>query len=66
MSKVEKLEQEVCQLSEPELATFREWFSGFDSASWDHTFEMDAASGRLDTLADTALFDHAAGRSRKL
>ena len=66
MTKVEKIEQEVRQLSEHELATFREWFSEFDSASWDRKFESDAAAGRLDKLADTALADHAAGRSRKL
>ena len=66
MTNVEKIEQDVRQLSRHELATFREWFSEFDSASWDRKFETDATSGRLDKLADAALADHAAGRTRKL
>ena len=66
MTKVEKIEQEVRQLSERDLASFRAWFREFDAASWDRQFEADASSGRLDALADAALADHAAGRSRKL
>jgi len=66
MTNVEKIEQEVRRLSEQELASFRAWFSEFDAASWDRKFETDAASGRLDALADAALADHDAGRSRKL
>ena len=66
MTKVEKLEQEVRQLSEQELASFRAWFSEFDASNWDHEFESDAVTGRLDALADSALADHAAGHSRKL
>ena len=66
MTKVEKIEQEVRQLSARELASFRAWFSDFDAANWDQQFEADATAGRLDALADAALADHAAGRSRKL
>lgn len=66
MTKVERIEQEVRQLSEKELASFRAWFSEFDASSWDREFESDAATGRLDVRADAALADHAAGRSRKL
>lgn len=66
MSKVEQLEREVRQLSEQELATFRAWFSDYDAARWDEQFEADAQRGRLDTAAEAALADHAAGRSRPL
>ena len=66
MTKVQKIEQEVRQLSERELASFRAWFSEFDAASWDRQIEADASAGRLDALADAALADYAAGRSRKL
>lgn len=66
MTKVEKIEQEVRQLSARELASFRAWFSEFDAASWDQQFEADVSAGRLDALADAALADHEAGRSRKL
>ena len=66
MTKVEKLEREIRGLSAKELATFREWFAGFDAAAWDHQLEEDAKAGKLDALADAALADHRAGRSRKL
>ena len=66
MTKVEKIEQEVRQLSERELASFRAWFSEFDAAAWDRQVEADVAGGRLDAMADAALADHAAGRSRRL
>lgn len=66
MSKVEELERDVRQLSEQELAAFRAWFSEYDAARWDEQFEADAQSGRLDSVADSALADHAAGRSRPL
>ncbi len=66
MTKVEQIEQEVRQLSEMELATFRAWFTDFDAASWDQQFEEDASAGRLDALANAALSDHTAGHSRKL
>lgn len=66
MSKVEEIERDVRQRSEQELATFRAWFSEYDAARWDEQFEADAQGGRLDAVADAALTDHAAGRSRPL
>lgn len=64
MTKVEKLEQEIAALSGKELSEFRRWYAEFDAAAWDRQFEADAESGALDSLADEALADHAAGRSR--
>jgi hypothetical protein len=66
VTKIEKLEEEVRKLSARDLATFRAWFAEFDASQWDREFDADAANGRLDRLADAALADHAAGRSRKL
>ena len=66
MTKIEKLEHEVRDLTPKELAEFREWFAAFDAAAWDRQFETDVKSGKLDTLADAALVDHRAGRSKKL
>jgi len=34
--------------------------------AWDQQIEADAKAGKLDALADEALADHRAGRSRKL
>jgi hypothetical protein len=64
MSKVEKLEREIASLSQKELSEFRRWYAEFDGEVWDRQFEADAQSGALDELADEALADHRAGRSR--
>ena len=66
MTKVEKLEKDIRDLSPKQLADFRRWFIEFDGAVWDREIEADVAAGKLDALADAALADHAAGRSRKL
>ena len=66
MSQVEKLEQTVEQLSPDELATFRSWFIAFDAAAWDRQIEIDSEAGRLDKLAQSAIEDHRAGRTKRL
>ena len=64
MTKVEQLERDIASLSEKELGEFRRWYAEFDAKVWDRQFEADAQSGALDGLADEALADHRAGRSR--
>jgi hypothetical protein len=66
MSKVEAIEQQIEKLSPDELAAFRRWYAAFDAEGWDHQFEADAKAGRLDTLADKALRDHATGQTKPL
>lgn len=66
MRRVEKLERQVKELSPEELAAFREWFSAFSAAQWDRQIEEDALAGRLDLLAEKALANHHAGRTKEL
>jgi hypothetical protein len=66
MTKIESLEREIRKLSSDELSQFRQWFATFDAAVWDRQLEADAAAGKLDAVANAALADHQAGRSRKL
>ena len=66
MSKVEKIEHDICALSPKELAQLRAWFLDFDWAAWDRQLEADAQAGKLDALADKALRDHAAGKTTSL
>jgi hypothetical protein len=66
MSKIESLEREIRGLSPKDLAEFRRWFATFDAAAWDAQLEADAAAGKLDALADEAIGEHRAGRSRTL
>ena len=66
MTKVEKLESEVQNLSRPDLAAFREWFRQYDADEWDQQIEEDVRAGRLDQLAEEALAEHAAGTTKVL
>lgn len=66
MTKVEQLEQAVEKLTPEERASFRAWFSEFDAAEWDRELASDIAAGMLDRLAEEALAEHRAGRSRPL
>jgi hypothetical protein len=66
MGKIEKLEQQIRDLSEQELAELRRWFAEFDAEVWDRQIEADAKSGKLDRLGDKALRDHAEGRTKPL
>jgi hypothetical protein len=66
MSKVKDIENQVEGLSPGELETFRQWFARFDAEAWDRQLEADVKAGKLDTLAQRALQDHAAGRSTEL
>lgn len=65
MSEVQKIEQAVVHLSEPQLAEFRRWFTDFDAEAWDTQIEADAASGKLDALAEEAVSDYHSGKARE-
>jgi hypothetical protein len=66
MGKVEKIEEQIQDLSADELARLREWFAAFDAEAWDRQFEADVHAGKLDALGDNALKAHAAGKTTKL
>ncbi len=58
MTRVQRLEEEVKELTSNELETFRKWFLEFDAAEWDRQIEEDALRGKFDRLAEKALADH--------
>jgi len=66
MSQVEMLEQTIKQLSPGELAAFRSWFIEFDVAEWDRQIEMDCETGKLDRLAQSAIDEHKAGKTKRI
>ena len=66
MGKVENIERQIKELSETELAEFREWFTAFDAEAWDRQFEADVRAGKLDALAEKALKAHASRVTTKL
>lgn len=60
---VEQLESEIEKLPPAEFRKLADWITERDHERWDRQLEQDAASGRLDALANEALRDHAAGRT---
>ncbi|MER8632432.1 MAG: hypothetical protein E5Y12_19690 [Mesorhizobium sp.] len=66
MTKLEQIEKSVAELSPEELKAFGAWFEALQADMWDRQMEADAKAGRLDRLAEQALSDHRAGRTRPL
>jgi len=66
MTKLEQIEKSVAELSPEELKAFAAWFEALQADMWDRQMEADAKAGRLDKLAEQALADHRAGRTRPL
>ena len=66
MTTIQEIEAAVAKLPKHQLDRFRAWFSQFDAEAWDHQFEQDAHSGKLDQLADQALTDLAEGQCTDL
>jgi hypothetical protein len=64
--KVEELEMQIAKLPPDELREFRAWYEKFDSDAWDRQIDEDIQTGKMDALADTALAEHKAGKSKKL
>jgi hypothetical protein len=66
MTTVEDIERAILQLPPAELDRFRAWFEALDAQRFDERIERDARAGKLDRMADEALADHRAGRTREL
>ena len=66
MTKVEALERQIQELSSEDLAAFRKWYAEFDARMWDSEIESDVRVGRLDTMAQQAIHDHAKGKTTRL
>lgn len=65
MRKLDEVENQVRNLSGPELAEFRKWYAEFDAQAWDQQFEADVKAGKLDALAEAARQSHREGKSTK-
>ena len=66
MSTVEEIQKAVARLRPDELARFRHWFLEREAEVWDRGIDKDVAAGRLDFLAEEALREHRAGKTKKL
>ena len=65
-STLEAAERAVAQLSEQELAQFRQWFTKYSGDQWDVQIEADATAGKLDSLAQEALAEYHAGKATEI
>ena len=66
MGALETAETAVSKLSPKDFAQFRRWFSEYDGKIWDDQIEADAASGKLDALANEALDEDHAGKATEI
>lgn len=63
IAEIEEIKTVISQMSREKLSIFRNWFEEFDAEAWDHQFEDDVHTGRLDALAEEALRDLEQGLS---
>ena len=61
MTSLDEFEKAVAELPTDQLERFRAWFEEFEAVPFDQKIERDAASGKLDRLAEQALADFRAG-----
>jgi hypothetical protein len=66
MSKLEQIEKAVAQLDRQELEAFSLWFEEFQAERWDRQIEKDDAESEFDRLAEDALSEFRAGKTRSL
>jgi hypothetical protein len=59
MSIVQEIEAAIAKLSESDFAELRGWI-------WERDIERDSASGGLNFLAEEALQEHRAGKTKRL
>lgn len=66
MSTVETITAAIAELPPEQIARIRNWLEERDQNAWDEQIEEDERAGRLDALAERALAEHRAGRTRPL
>ena len=66
MTNVKEIEKTIEQLSDHELATFREWFNSFDNERWQKQIERDIEAGKLDSFAEKAISDLRTGKYKEI
>jgi len=66
MSTIEEITSAITQLPPEQVAQVRAWLAEYDERQWDEQIERDEGAGRLDALAERALAEYRAGRTRPL
>jgi hypothetical protein len=63
---LQEIEQSIAELTAEQLAKFHNWYAEFRSDEWDKQIQTDAKAGKLDKMAEAAIAEHEAGRSKPL
>jgi hypothetical protein len=66
MSTVEEITAAIAELSPEQVARVRAWLDERAEAAWDAQIEQGEREGKLYGLAERALAEHRAGRTRPL
>lgn len=66
MTTVEAITAAIAELPPDQVARVRAWLEERAEAEWDAQIEQDERAGQLDALAERALAEHRAGRTRPL
>lgn len=66
MTTVEAITAAIAALPPEQVAQVRAWLDERAESEWDAQIERDERAGRLDALAERALAEHRAGRTRPL
>lgn len=66
MTTIEEITAAIAALPPDQIARIRAWLDERAEAEWDAQIERDEAAGRLNALAERALAEHKAGRTRPL
>ena len=66
MDTVESITAAIARLPAEQVAQIRDWLAERAETAWDAQIEQDERDGKLDALAERALAEHRAGRTRSL
>jgi hypothetical protein len=66
MSTVKEIETAIQKLKPQEIREIADWLQELREELWDKQIDADAEAGRLDKLAEKALEDYRAGRTKPL
>jgi hypothetical protein len=66
MSTVQEIETAIQKLKPQEIHEVADWLQELREELWDKQIDADAKAGRLDKLAEKALEDYRAGRTKPL
>ena len=66
MSSIDSITAAIAVLPPDQVEQIRAWLNERAEADWDAQIEQDESEGRLNGLAERALAEHRAGRSRLL